>query len=124
VGKISHIEFAGPDAESLRAFYGQLFGWGTSGRDVGGYRYFDIEMPGDLTGGIRHEPQGAAEVVAYVEVDDLDTSVQRAEALGAKVRIPLKSLGAVRFALVEDPGGNPIGLIEKPKKGHGGNAQP
>ena len=124
MGKIRHIEFAGPDAERLRSFYGQLFGWATSCREVGGDRYYDIEMPGDLTAGIRHEPQGAAEVVAYVEVDDLEGSVQRAEALGAKVRIPPKALDAVRFALVEDPGGNPIGLIETVGEDHGGRAHP
>ena len=123
MSKVRHIEFAGPDADSLRSFYGRLFGWAASGRDVGGYQYFDLEMPGGLTAGIRQEPQGVGEIVAYVDVEDLATSVQQAQALGAKIRIPPKIVGAIRFALVEDPAGNPIGLTEELKDRHAGKVQ-
>lgn len=109
---IKHIEIAGVDGRALQSFYSRLFGWEMSKRDVAGVDYFDADVPGALTAGIRHEPDGPPEIVVYVEVDALDESVKVAEQLGASVRIPPMESGDIRFALILDPEGNPIGLIE------------
>ena len=110
---ITHIEIAGVDGEGLRQFYGKLFGWQISCREVGGFDYFDVEVSGGPTLGIRHEPEGRPEIVVYVGVADLDRSVDEAMALGGRTRIPPIRHGDIRFALIEDPEGNPIGLTEK-----------
>ena len=112
--KIKHIEIAGVDGYKLQAFYGKLFGWLISRREVGGFDYHDNDIPGELTAGIRHEPKGKPEIVVYVEVNDLDRSVEKAEDLGGRIRIPPTQHGSLRFALIEDPEGNPVGLTEKP----------
>ncbi|MEL7536235.1 MAG: VOC family protein [Pseudomonadota bacterium] len=117
MASIKHIEIAGVDAEKLEAFYGQLFGWAITTRNVAGFDYRDVDLPGDLSGGIRQEPDGPAEIVIYVEVDELEAAVGRAEALGARIRIPPMDYGELRFALVTDPEGNPIGLTQKPTAG-------
>ena len=114
VSKIKHIKIAGVDGYKLQVFYGKLFGWGISRREVGGFDYHDIDIPGALTAGIRHEPKGEPEIVIYVEVNDLDRSVEKAEALGGSIRIPPTQHGSLRFALIEDPEGNPVGLTEQP----------
>lgn len=110
---IKHIEIAGRDGGRLKAFYGELFGWSIVQKDVGGFDYYDIDLAGDLSAGIRNEPDGKPELVVYIEVDDLDQSVRRAKSLGASVRIPPMEFGKLRFALIEDPEGNPIGMTQK-----------
>jgi predicted enzyme related to lactoylglutathione lyase len=112
MGKIGHIEFAGTDGAALKDFYSGLFGWDISRRDVGGFDYFDIATGAGFTAGIRHEPEGCAEIVVYIDVEDVDTAVATAQELGAGVRISPTEYGDLRFALITDPQGNPIGLTQ------------
>ena len=115
MASIKHIEIVGTDGGKLKSFYSQLFDWSITRKDVAGFDYYDIELGDKPTVGIRHEPDGKAELVFYVEVDDLDQSVEKAKELGASVRIPPKRSGDLRFALIEDPEGNPIGLTQASK---------
>jgi predicted enzyme related to lactoylglutathione lyase len=114
MSRFKHIEIAGVDGYKLQTFYKRLFGWAASRREVGGFDYHDLDVPGSLTAGIRHEPKGKPEVVVYVEVNDLDRSVEKAEQLGGNIRIPPTEHGNLRFAIIEDPEGNPVGLVEEP----------
>lgn len=114
MNRIKHIEIAGADGEKLEGFYSQLLGWRINRKDVGGYPYGEIDTGGEPTAGIRHEPNGKAEVVIYVEVADVDSVVEKARRLGATVRIPPMQYGDLRFALLEDPEGNPLGLTQPP----------
>ena len=116
---IKHIEIAGVDGKKLQHFYAELFGWGMNRRNVGGFDYFDVDVSGSPTLGIRHEPEGYPEIVVYVEVTDLDRSVKEAEALGATIRIPPIQHGDIRFAVIKDPEGNPIGLTQAKPEDHG-----
>jgi hypothetical protein len=109
---ISHIEIAGVDGHRLQRFYADLFGWKITQRETGGFDYFDLGVSGSPSAGIRHEPDGHAEIVVYLEVDHLDEVVATAETLGASVRIPPMRHGNLRFALIQDPEGNPIGLTQ------------
>lgn len=115
MARIKHIEIAGVDGGRLRDFYADLFDWDIGRRDSAGYDYYDVRTPGDFTTGIRHEPEGCAEIVVYVEVDDVKAAVARAQGLGAKVRIPPMEHGDLVFALIEDPEGNPVGLTQPPR---------
>lgn len=112
MAKIQHIEIAGTDGARLRSFYADLFEWKIEKRDVAGFDYYDIHHPSELSAGIRHEPEGKAEIVAYVEVPNVAQYVEKAQSLGAKIRIPPMEHDGLRFALIEDPEGNPIGLTE------------
>lgn len=111
---VTHFEIAGQDGERLESFYAGLFDWKVEAREIAGNRYAYLETGSEegLTGGIRHEPDGRAEIVLYVEVEDLEASIARAEGLGATIRIPPMETPEVTFALIEDPEGNPIGLIQ------------
>lgn len=114
MARIKHIEIAGVDGERLKNFYSELFDWPIERKDVSGFDYYDIDIKpgGKPTAGIRHEPDGKPELVVYIEVDNLDGTVKKAEKLGAKVRIPPMEYGELNFALIEDPEGNPIGLTQ------------
>jgi len=113
MAKIKHIEIAGNDGGKLKSFYSELFDWSINRRDIEGFDYYDIEIDGEPTAGIRHEPEGKPEIVVYVEVKELEASVEKARSLGATVRIPPMEYGDLQFAVVADPEGNPIGLTQE-----------
>jgi predicted enzyme related to lactoylglutathione lyase len=112
--RIAHVEFAGPDGGRLEGFYEGLFGWKSRRERPAGHDYGRFAPGGDAppSGGIRHEPGGPAEVVVYVAVPDVSASADRAVSLGGRIRIAPLSAGDRDFAVIEDPAGNPVGLIE------------
>lgn len=112
---LAHFEIAGRDGERLESFYARLFGWELKRVSAGGhnYAYIDTGSNPGLTGGIRHEPEGSAEVVLYVEVSDVEEATRQAEALGGAIRIPPMTFEDKTFSLVMDPEGNSIGLIQR-----------
>ena len=112
--EIKHVEIAGVDGERLESFYSELLGWQIERRQPGGFNYGHVEFNDALSAGIRHEPEGNAEIVVYVEVEDVEASVESAVSLGATVRIPPMQAGDLFFALIQDPEGNPLGLTQKP----------
>ena len=76
------------------------------------YRVVDAE-DGGIGGGIVEEPGGPQRVVFYVEVDDLQAYVDKAESLGGKTVVPVTEVpGMVTFALVSDTEGNTIGIVQ------------
>jgi predicted enzyme related to lactoylglutathione lyase len=57
-----------------------------------------------------------AQWIVYVGVPDLDHSLAQAAALGGSVVRPAQDMGAYgRFALVRDPAGAIMALVERPK---------
>lgn len=112
---IVHIELAGQDGPALETFYSELFGWEIDHQGEGDMQYGFIKdgSAGAIGGGVRHEPNGKAEVVFYVEVNDLKKAVEQATSLGAAIRIAPIETGEVTFAMIVDPQGNPVGLIQK-----------
>ena len=111
---IKHVEIAGLDGKKLKAFYSDLFDWEINRREIAGFDYYDAVGHEAPTLGIRHEPEGQPEIVVYVEVKDLNAAVEKAQKLGASVRIPPMQYGELSFALINDPEGNPIGLTQAP----------
>ena len=112
---IVHVEIAGLNGPELESFYRELFGWEIDHQGEGDLQYGFIKAlsePG-LSGGIRHEPGGKPEVVFYVEVDDLNATVKQAEQLGGQTRIAPTDTGNINFAIITDPQGNPVGMVQK-----------
>lgn len=110
-----HYEIAGRDGEKLERFYSGLFGWEIERKKAGGYPYGQIAaaQEGAPSGGIRHEPEGKPEIVLYIGVPDVEAALEKARKLGAAVRIPVMRTPDVTFALITDPEGNPIGLVQE-----------
>lgn len=111
---VVHFEIAGRDGKRLEEFYSKLFGWKIERKEAGGSPYGLIQTDrDDLTGGIRHEPEGDPEVVLYIRVPVLTDAVEAARRLGGEVRIPPMTAGGLTFALIRDPEGNRVGMIQK-----------
>ena len=102
---IIHFEVAGTDGPELESFYQRLFDWKIDHQGEGDMQYGFISdgSAGPIGGGIRHEPSGEAEVVFYVEVENLAEAMEQAKALGGSVRIEPIDTGDVTFGMIRDP---------------------
>jgi predicted enzyme related to lactoylglutathione lyase len=115
---VAHFEIYADDPAKLSQFYASLFDWTTEpvpGMDYRMIKTVDSDArgrataPGGINGGILKRPQGfeARAWVNYVNVDNVDAAVERAQKLGAKLtrkRAPVPGMGW--FAMLIDPEGN------------------
>jgi predicted enzyme related to lactoylglutathione lyase len=91
-------------------FYAELFGWTVEPTGAGPSAVFRAgDAPiGGLAGG------SASAWIAYVATPKLDDAVTRARELGARVLSePAEVEGVGRGAVIEDPGGATVGLVER-----------
>ncbi|GAA3517856.1 VOC family protein [Nocardioides daeguensis] len=119
---VIHWEIGARDADRVKAFYAELFGWDIT---PAGPDYALVAPEGDgMGGGILHvrEPTPAY-LTFYVAVDDVATSLARSVALGATETVgPTAIPGIGRFAMFRDPEGRDIGILE-PLRGDLAEAQ-
>jgi predicted enzyme related to lactoylglutathione lyase len=112
--RVIFFEVVGPDGACLRNFYGELFGWQI--REVPppmDYGMVSSEDAG-IEGGIGAAPEGGTgHTTVYVETDDPEATLARAEELGAKTMLaPTQLPGGGVIALFADPGNHPVGLYK------------
>ncbi|MGE3275846.1 MAG: VOC family protein [Vicinamibacterales bacterium] len=108
------FEVLGKDANTLRTFYGKLFGWSFGGDSI---EYGLVEATGrGIPGGIGVPYPGTREwVTFYVGTPDVTASLAEAERLGGRTVMPRTTLpGGVTLGVFEDPEGHTIGLLEAP----------
>lgn len=124
-GHFSWNELISPNTGASADFYGRLFGWQATpfvpeGMPAGGppYLLFKTDANDMGAGGMVQAPAPGipAHWVPYVVVASVDASLAKAAELGAKVLVPVMSVGDVgRIAVIQDPHGATIGLHEPPK---------
>jgi uncharacterized protein len=122
-----HLELMATDAKSAKSFYGQLFDWEMEDLSMENLpppdkTYTMIKVGEGTGGGIMKNPMPNAPFnapsswLAYVLVDDLAKSVEKAKSLGATImkdKTEVKGMGA--FAIITDPVGAMLGLWESKK---------
>jgi predicted enzyme related to lactoylglutathione lyase len=98
--------------EETARFYAALFDWKISADNPLGYRRIDTESKAGIQGGIwPAPPQAPAFVQLFMAVDDVNASVKKAEALGARLLIPPTTLPeGEMMAVMHDPQGMSFGL--------------
>ena len=106
---VVRFEVGAADARPLTAFYAELFGWDMHTISEG-YTLVDTRGGRGLTGGIGRSGTGEPWVSFYVEVDDLQATLERAEALGGRTVVPVLELPGMAFAMFDDPDGLLVGL--------------
>ena len=113
---VVHFEIAGKNGESLSEFYCSLFDWNSNG-NVNGVYGLDPASENDVCGHIlpTTDDMPSNYVTFYVQVDDLQASLEKAESLGGKTCVPPQvipggDMGS--FAMFFDPSGNCVGLYQ------------
>jgi predicted enzyme related to lactoylglutathione lyase len=116
VGKaVVHFEVGAADDGPLVAFYGELFGWGLQAFPGGGYTMIDTRGGGGINGGIGKSQTGEPWSAFYVETDDLQAMLDKANSLGGTTVVPATDFGgAVTVAMFHDPDGLLVGLVQAP----------
>jgi predicted enzyme related to lactoylglutathione lyase len=109
------FEIAGRDLEALTRFYGDLLGWTVNADNPQRYGMVETGGEGGIPGGIYAPGAEVGEYVSfYAAVQGLEEHLQRAERLGGKVvQQPTPISETARVAMLLDPEGHRIGLLEQ-----------
>lgn len=111
---VVHFEIQSKQSEALKSFYGDLFGWHIDSSNPMNYGIVDTHSEGQgIGGGIGDAASGVNRVTFYVQVDDLQALLDKAESMGGKTLMPVTAvMPDVVIALFSDPEGNVIGLVK------------
>lgn len=105
------FEVAARDREALKGFYSGLFDWQLSDMDAMPYTTVDTGGEG-IPGGFGSAPDGyEGHVTFYVQVEDIEAALTKAESLGGKRTMGPMDIPSGQIALFTDPEGNTIGLM-------------
>jgi hypothetical protein len=116
---VVHFEIIGKDADKLRNYYSELFGWEIDANNP--MNYGMVQREGNtnaegigIGGGVGRGPEGyPGHVTFYVEVPDVEAALAKAESLGgSRVMGPNKVADEVEIGLFNDLEGHQIGLIK------------
>ena len=115
-----HVELNSTDVPKAKTFYGKLFDWKLEDLPMGPDMTYTMIGVGEGTGGGMMKqliPGASSSWLAYVIVDDVAASTQKAKSLGATVmkdKTEVPEMGW--FTIIVDPTGAPLGLWQaKPR---------
>jgi predicted enzyme related to lactoylglutathione lyase len=116
---VVHFEVIGKDADTLKSYYSDLFGWEIDSNNPMNYgivpREGNVSRDGiGIGGGIGAGPEGyPGHVTFYVEVPDVEAALTKAESLGgSRVMGPEKVMEQVELGLFTDPEGHLVGVVK------------
>ncbi len=109
---VVHWEIQTQQAEKLQEFFSKLFDWHLDADNPFNYGMVDTHTEEGINGGIGPCPDGNR-VTIYIQVDDLQAYLDKAENLGGKIAMPITEIpDVVTLAQFTDPEGNLIGLVK------------
>ena len=116
---VVHFEIVGKDADQLKSYYSDLFGWEFDSDNPMNYgtvsREDNLRSDGiGIGGGVGPGPEGYdGHVTFYVEVPDVGEALTKAESLGgSRMMGPDQVMEGVEIALFNDPEGHVVGLVK------------
>ena len=105
------FEVAARDRASMNGFYSGLFDWKLT--EMEAMPYTGIETGGEgIPGGIGQAPDGQdGHVTFYVQVDDVEAGLAKAESLGGSRVMGPMEIPSGTIGLFADPEGHTVGLM-------------
>ncbi|MBA3420947.1 MAG: VOC family protein [Thermoleophilaceae bacterium] len=115
---VVHFEIIGNDAEKLRSYYSELFGWEIDSDNPMNYgivpREGNVSADGiGIGGGVGAAPEGyPGHVTFYIQVPDVEAALAKAESLGgSRTMGPDDVMEGVEIGLFNDPEGHLVGVV-------------
>ncbi len=111
---VVHFEIGCRDKARTAEFFSKLFDW--NAQESGPATMIDTAAGSGINGHITalgHEPHNY--VTVYIDVDDVQSYLDKAVALGGKALTPVITLPQGQFSWFSDPDGNIIGLWKAAK---------
>lgn len=122
VGTIGWIDLTVEDCLGVRDFYQAVVGWDIDAVDMDGGQDFNMIPPagGEPVAGICHARGDNTNMppqwLIYIHVENLNTSIRQCRALGGKVLVGPRGLGAFgTICVIQDPAGAVAALVEPPR---------
>jgi uncharacterized protein len=116
LGEFCWNELATTNVQAAKDFYGKVFGWEFVDHAMGDATYTMIRKNGKDFAGIWAIPKNREKEVpphwmAYILVEDVEKSLEKASKNGASIIKPVSNVGEMgRFAIITDPIGAHIAL--------------
>ena len=114
---VVHFEICGKDHKKMKEFYGNLFEWECNDFGDGSVPYALVSAAGEksIGGGLMATDGNIPTYLTfYVQVDDLQKYLDKAEEMGGKtVHPPTPIPGVGSSAMFTDPDGNLVGLFKE-----------
>ncbi len=116
---VIHFEIVGKDADKLRSYYSELFGWEIDADNP--MNYGMVERDGNtnadgvgIGGGVGAAPEGYdGHVTFYVEVPEVEAALAQAESLGgSRTMGPFEVMDQVEIGQFTDPEGHLVGVVK------------
>lgn len=110
-GNFCWNELSTPDVKSAKDFYGKLLGWEFTDHDMGEMTYTMIKNQDNEFGGMWQIPSDQKDQIpphwmAYILVENIETTLKTAQQLGATIKMPVTQVGEMGlFSIVVDPTG-------------------
>ena len=110
------FQIASADPEAAQAFYKEVFDWSFGEPGADGGISIDPQGPGDFDaqGSLTTwRGDGGQAITLFFRVSDLWGAVERAEALGADVLVPIRQIPTgAHIAIIRAPDGLALGIIQ------------
>jgi predicted enzyme related to lactoylglutathione lyase len=107
---VTWFDMGAADESPLKTFYSELFGWRLQQTSE---RYTVATTGGGISGGIGRSQTGSPWLSFYVEVPDLQSTLDRAAALAGSVTVPpTRAPDSVVYAMFHDIDGLLVGLTQ------------
>src|SRR5206468_5927065 len=94
---VIHAEIRSGDPDATRTFFSDLFGWTYSDGAFPGYTFVDTGAEGALATAIGPLQGGDDAVLFFVGVEDVESTLARAEELGGRIVQPAQNVPGVVF---------------------------
>ncbi|HWE28005.1 MAG TPA: hypothetical protein VHB97_08395, partial [Polyangia bacterium] len=109
---VVHWEVQAKDLPRQQQFFGNLFGWKIDTNNPMQYGMISGAGKDTIGGGIGPAMDQSSRVTVYVQVSDINATLEKAQTLGAQTVMPRTPYGPVIMALFRDLEDNVIGLVE------------
>lgn len=105
-------------AAEIKDFYQSVIGWEATPQNMGDYNDYNIQNEnGETIAGICHHKGINKNVppqwLIYVKVENVELSVKNCCALGGKILDGPRWMGKNNFAVIQDPAGAILAIIEE-----------
>lgn len=116
---IVHVELPANNPGEAARFYEEMFGWQM--HHMAEFDYWTFSTENNRGGGFNQVdensqigfPVKGGETIIYVEVEDVDQGLSKAESLGGQIMAPNREIPGIGwYGVFRDPSGNLIGLYK------------
>ncbi len=110
---VVHFEILGKNAVKLQKFYSTIFNWKIDTNNPINYGLIKPQTDNSIGGGIGSAGKGKGYATFYIEVNNLEKTLQKIEKNGGQIVVPVTTIpGMVTYAMFSDPEGHLIGLVK------------